>query len=223
MSGLVGMMLTGTISAAGRDPRSECETGVRDSDWMGTRMAYGYRYGVTQLAQKKNGFSFADFGKEVLEGAVTGGLASTAFYGAGKVFQALTGSVRNNKGATDSRNRIGNLVEPMDKTYEMALNPELYANEVADKYGINLKGSGQKISISYNPSLTSSGKTVATDPNIIELGSIAFASEEELANTIAHELNHARSFLKGGNAPEWGRGGAYPAGNALAEYIRGER
>ena len=217
------MMLTGTISAAGRDPRSECETGVRDSDWMGTRMAYGYRYGVTQLAQKKNGFSFADFGKEVLEGAVTGGLASTAFYGAGKVFQALTGSVRNNKGATDSRNRIGNLVEPMDKTYEMALNPELYANEVADKYGINLKGSGQKISISYNPSLTSSGKTVATDPNIIELGSIAFASEEELANTIAHELNHARSFLKGGNAPEWGRGGAYPAGNALAEYIRGER
>ena len=92
----------------------------------------------------------------------------------------------------------------MDKTYEMALNPELYANEVADKYGINLKGSGQKISISYNPSLTSSGKTVATDPNIIELGSIAFASEEELANTIAHELNHARSFLKGGNAPEWG-------------------
>ena len=149
----------------------------------------------------------ADFG--------AGALGSTA--------EQLTGSVRNNKGATDSRNRIGNLVEPMDKTYEMALNPELYANEVADKYGINLKGSGQKISISYNPSLTSSGKTVATDPNIIELGSIAFASEEELANTIAHELNHARSFLKGGNAPEWGRGGAYPAGNALAEYIRGER
>lgn len=96
------MMLTGTISAAGRDPRSECETGVRDSDWMGTRMAYGYRYGVTQPAQKKNGFSFADFGKEVLEGAVTGGLASTAFYGAGKVVQALTGSIRSNIGSVEN-------------------------------------------------------------------------------------------------------------------------
>ena len=111
----------------------------------------------------------------------------------------------------------------MDKTYEMALNPELYANEVAKKYGINLKGSGQKISILYNPELASAGKTRAVKPNVIELGTSAFVSEEELANTIAHELNHARSFLKGGDAPEWGKGGAYPAGNALAEYIRGER
>ena len=95
--------------------------------------------------------------------------------------------------------------------------------QVAKKYGINLKGSGQKISISYNPELASAGKTRAVSPNVIELGPSAFVSEEELANTIAHELNHARSFLKGGDAPEWGEGGAYPAGNALAEYIRGER
>ena len=121
------------------------------------------------------------------------------------------------------RNRIGNPVNPIDKTYEMALNPELYANEVAKKYGINLNGSGQKISILYNPELASAGKTRAVNPNVIELGPSAFVSEEELANTIAHELNHARSFLKGGDAPEWGKGGAYPAGNALAEYIRGER
>ena len=40
------------------------------------------------------------------------------------------------KGGRDSRNRIGNPVNPMEKTYEMALNPELYANEVAKKYGI---------------------------------------------------------------------------------------
>lgn len=58
---------------------------------------------------------------------------------------------------------------------------------------------------------------------MIELGPSAFVSEEELANTIAHELNHARSFLKGGNAPESGITGAYHAGDTLAEYIRGER
>lgn len=125
--------------------------------------------------------------------------------------------------SSDIRNRIGNPVKTMDKTYEMALDPELYANEVAKKYGINLRGVGQKINISYNAEIVSAGKTCAMNPTVIELGPSAFVSEEELANTIAHELNHARSFLKGGSAPEWGIGGAYPAGDALAEYIRGVR
>lgn len=53
----------------------------------------------------------------------------------------------------------------------------------------------------YNPELASAEKTRAVKPNMIELGSSAFVSEEELANTIAHELNHARSFLKGRGAP----------------------
>lgn len=57
-------------------------------------------------------------------------------------------------------------------------------------------------------------------PDIIELGPKVFASEKELANTIAHELNHARSFLKGGNASEKT---AYASGDALEEYIRGKR
>ena len=62
---------------------------------------------------------------------VTGGLASAAFYGAGKAAQALAGSLRSNKSDVGFRNRIGNAVEPMDKTYEMALNPDLYANDAA--------------------------------------------------------------------------------------------
>ena len=134
--------------------------------------------------------------------------------------EVLRGSVGWSKGG---RNRIGISIDPMEKTYEMALNPEQQANVVAAKYGINLRGSGQKIGILNNPKLTSSGKTRAVKPNVIELGPNAFASEEELANTIAHELNHSRSFLKGGTAPEWGEGGAYPAGDALAAWIRGER
>ena len=39
-----------------------------------------------------------------------------------------------------TRNRIGNPIDPMEKTYEMALNPELQANEVAAKYGIKVTG-----------------------------------------------------------------------------------
>ena len=65
----------------------------------------------------------------------------------------------------------------------MALNPELYANEKASKYGINMKGSGQKINIVYNPDLVAAGKTRMATPNVIELGPSAFVSEEELANT----------------------------------------
>lgn len=64
------------------------------------------------------------------------------------------------------------------------------------------------------------GKTSAKDPYKTMIGPSAFVSEEELANTIAHELNHARSFIKGGTAPE---SIAYAAGNLLASYIRGER
>ena len=43
--------------------------------------------------------------------------------------------------------------------------------------------------------------------------------ESELANTIAHELNHSRSFIKGGNAPEKT---AYGSGNKLSKYIGGK-
>lgn len=38
--------------------------------------------------------------------------------------------------------------------------------------------------------------------------------------TIAHELNHSRSYLKGGHAPETT---AYASGNALEKYIKGKR
>ena len=58
------------------------------------------------------------------------------------------------------------------------------------------------------------------DEDNSEVGSDALISEEELANTIAHELNHARDFLRGGEAIE---PPAYDAGNALADFIRGGR
>ena len=121
-----------------------------------------------------------------------------------------------------SRYRKGVSVPATVKSLEMALNPVFYAETIAKKFNIHLKGSGQKIEIMINPELPAgiAGKTRKKYPNRIELGPTAFVNEIELANTIAHELNHARSFLRGGRALE---SKARKSGNTLAEYIRGER
>ena len=123
---------------------------------------------------------------------------------------------------TGTRFRRGEPVKPIEKTIDMMLDKETYANAVADKYGINLKGSGQKITIKYDSSLVSGqyGRTLKSEPNVIRVGGDAFMSEEELAVTIAHELNHARSWLKGGDAPEET---AYAIQEALRDFILGGR
>lgn len=148
---------------------------------------------------------------------VIGAVVGSALAGAGRLGSKLMGKMFV-KSAT--RARVGVKVSPMEKTYDMALDPEYYARSVAEKYRINLKGSGQKITIKFNPDLSGAGKSRRATPDIIEVGPSAYVSEEELANTIAHELNHARSWLKGGNAPE---SSAYGAGDTLADYIRGGR
>jgi hypothetical protein len=126
------------------------------------------------------------------------------------------------KGGSDIRNRLGKTVMPTEKSLDMALDPETYAYAIAEKYGINLRGSGQNISIKYNPNIRTGtyGLTARANPNVIEIGPNALISEAELANTIAHELNHARDFLRGGPAME---PPAYKSGNALVDYIFGGR
>lgn len=121
---------------------------------------------------------------------------------------------------SQERYRFGKPVVFTERSYEMALNPEYYSSVIAKKYNIHLKGSKKQIVIKFNPALKSSGRVVKSKPNVIELGPLAFVSETELANTIAHELNHARSFIKGGNAPE---PAAYRSGNKLEEYMKGLR
>ena len=125
-----------------------------------------------------------------------------------------------NTTGNQERYRIGRPVKATEKNYRMALDPEYYIGVIAKKYSIHLKGSGKKIKIVYNPDLRSSGRVCKATPNIIEIGPLALSNETELANTIAHELNHARSFIKGGTAPE---DAAYFAGNRLEEYVKGMR
>ena len=127
------------------------------------------------------------------------------------------GGFGNTVGAQE-RYRIGRPVPPTEKNLAMALDPLYYSSVIAQKYRIHLKGSSQRITIVFNPDLKSSGRVKKSQPHVIELGPLAFTSERELANTIAHELNHARSYLRGGTAPERT---AYAAGDTLDEYIRG--
>lgn len=120
------------------------------------------------------------------------------------------------------RDRVGKPVKETPKDLDMALSPVHYAGVIAGKYNIHLRGSGRTIEIVFNPSLPIGvyGRTRASNPFVIEIGPAALMSEVELANTIAHELNHARSFIRGGRAPE---PRAYRSGNALADYIKGRR
>lgn len=66
-------------------------------------------------------------------------------------------------------------------------------------------------------------KIIRIGPDAIHQG------EATTANTIAHELSHARDYLKGGVHKPHGTGNSvgdgtvYGAGNALEEYIKGRR
>ena len=120
LNGLAGMMLMGAGSTFGRDPRRGCGTGNRDVDWIGVRTPYGYQYNGNESDQKESGYSALGFVREVLVGAVTGGLASAAFYGAGKAVQALRGSIYNKK-AIDSFDL--ELKEALDTLNESGLRP----------------------------------------------------------------------------------------------------
>lgn len=120
------------------------------------------------------------------------------------------------------RNRKGRHVKETQKDLDMALSPAYYARVIARKYNIHLEGSGQSIEIVFNPTLPIGVyvRTRASNPRVIEIGLAALMSEVELANTIAHELNHARSFIRGGRASEHR---VYRSGSALADYIKGRR
>lgn len=121
---------------------------------------------------------------------------------------------------TGTRLRPGLTQPGVTRTLENSLDPDAYISDVVSHYGINLRGSGQSISVQFNLNLASAGRVRAASPNVIEVGPNAFASSEEMARTLAHELNHARSFLRGGVAPE---STAYGAEGYLSEWMAGLR
>jgi len=152
-------------------------------------------------------------------------------------FQGAYKPVGSNSGV---KYALGEPVIPLNKTMDMALDPNLYARAVADKYGINLKGSGQNINLMFDVELGAGtgrlGRTLEAEGGlIIRFGPDSLIDEATLANTLAHELSHARDYLRGagrlnpqlhkphGTSISIGDGTPYGSGNALESYINGGR
>ncbi len=131
---------------------------------------------------------------------------------------AIMGVV-NPVGIPVSVSRLGE-AQAFVKTLEHALNPEQFLLDIATKYGINLRG----VRIVFDPELGAGTLGVTRQREggrIIRIGSDALSSVENAANTIAHELSHARDYLQGVARP--GEDKARFAGDALESWIRGLR
>jgi hypothetical protein len=90
---------------------------------------------------------------------------------------------------------------------------------VVEKYAINLRASGRRVTLEYDENLRGrSGRVFEDDPTVINFGPEAVQSEEELARSIAHELRHSRGYLGSGLNTELA---AEASENALGQYIRG--
>ncbi len=143
---------------------------------------------------------------------------------------SAAGELRLGRGIADGRtvagdtvrNRAGRAV-PRESGLEWALrSPLSRAQLVVEKYDINLRAAGRRVTMEFDPNLplTPTGKVFGGSPTVIVLGPGALVSEEEMARTIAHELRHARAYLGSGSNQEFA---AQAAENALAEYIGGLR
>lgn len=112
--------------------------------------------------------------------------------------------------------RLGEEVPALGKTWE---NHGTYLTNVADHYGINLRGVTPIWD--YSLRMGQKGLTRPEDGGwIIRIHSGMVRDEADLANTLAHELHHARDFQKGRPTLE---PPAYGAGDALEEWIYGLR
>ena len=120
------------VTKTGRDPKGMC--GANDpfdmSGGLGNGRGYhsGRAYGGAGHSRTgESGFSLGGFVRDVLTGAVTGGLGSAGFYGAGKAVEVLRGSV---VGRVDDRyvvpkpnhgqgfSKKGYFPEPGERTFE---------------------------------------------------------------------------------------------------------
>ena len=111
---------------AGRDPKGMCGAADPFDMSSGLGNGRGYRSGAGHDSGT-GGFSLGGFVKDVLTGAVVGGLGSVGFYGAGKAVDALWGSVI---GRVDDRYTVpkpnhgqgfskkGYFPEPGERTFE---------------------------------------------------------------------------------------------------------
>ncbi|MEU4416822.1 hypothetical protein [Nocardia salmonicida] len=135
---------------------------------------------------------------------------------------------------SEERAAHGRSQPPVERTFENSLDKETYLYDVAAKYGINLRGSGREVRIVFDSELRTGllGVTRSGDGgNVIRIGPDALVDDFTAANTIAHELSHARYYMRNGtfdgevhgNAVSLADGTPYGSGNALQEWLEGQR
>ena len=116
------------------------------------------------------------------------------------VSKAACCSVSGISDATETLYRVGKPATSLERSFEHALSPQMYVEDVAKHYKIKLKGSGQKIQVVFDETLASGrlGVTYAAEGGrVIRVGPDALVDQATAANTIAHELSHARDYLRG--------------------------
>ncbi|WP_033443250.1 RHS repeat-associated core domain-containing protein [Saccharothrix sp. NRRL B-16314] len=184
-----------------------------------------------ESASYGSGFTQPTLAQAYLENACyTGGLLRADVFGAVGRSAGLWGC-----GSSDEVAYRPGTTRPFERTYETSpgYDPDAYLEAIAKRYGINLRGAGATIKVMFDPGIPSAGATRGRDGGLlIRVGRLGLAGgDAEAANTIAHELSHARYYLRHGtfehevhgSEQSVADGTPFGSGNALQEWIEGRR
>ena len=189
-----------------RDPRRGCGVHSPLSNRVGEPMTYGYRYDVGSLKsagsvrRKKEGFSMLGLLKEAAIGGVMGGLAGTAFYGAGKAFGFLKDSVRDVRGKGSSSIIIEQKPNKKPQTYTSDLSNVTGKGARARNRAIQaiIKEDFPDLKLTYEPEYSPFIRTGVAQRNTgTQVGKNMFLSRADLRDTIIHEELHHRWWKRG--------------------------
>jgi RHS repeat-associated protein len=166
----------------------------------------GYLAGSVLAGRKVTVGGAAAFGA----GGCVGGLT---LLGAGRLVYGILPQAVAAGGGSDAY-RHGSKIRVFDKLPEHGMNPQQYCHDVARVCGINLRG------IRLIPDRLPPGQQAVTrrseGGNIVRIDLTQHKTWMDLANTIAHEVQHARLFRRGLPSPE---PPAYASGEALYRWL----
>ena len=197
-----------------RDPKRGCVPSDPSIGSLRYGRDYGYQYNVPvsgEDSQNRRGFSLCDFMKEMLTGAVTGGMAGATFYGAGRAVSALKESIKSGS-RYDLYRKESNTGTYKDLEELMQLKN---VKNVANKAGVGLDGI--KVKIDRNPELLGRNVYGYTDGKTITLYPDAFTNTETLVRTLGHERMHVYQVGVFGKPTSTGILGEFERGASMSE------
>ena len=183
-----------------RCPQSDC---IRPKPLKGMRNPKRRGSGGNSsrnTTHRNDRFSLGSFVRDVVSGAVMGGLASVTFYGAGKAVEALKRNIRKD----DYKNVDVFISEEI--TYRK---PQVYTSDLSHVTGKGAKARNRAIEailkedfpdlkLTYKPKYSPFIRTgIAQKDMGTQIGKNMFSSREDLRDTIIHEELHHRWWKKG--------------------------